>query len=170
MFIAEQKMPVRALRRRLRYEAKTGALIWICGGKGRRHEAGARAGTIEKSGYRRIRLSHRAYAAHRVAWALYYGEWPPGFLDHINRDRDDNRISNLRIATNSQNQANVGRCRRNTSGYKGVSYDKGLGKWRAAIRRGGPPQTIGLFGSPEDAHAAYLKKAVAYFGEFARAA
>jgi hypothetical protein len=69
--------------------------------------------------------------AHRVVWALRYGAWPNGQIDHINGVRDDNRIFNLRDVTASENQKNQGRSKRNTSGVSGVSWCSRSKKWRA---------------------------------------
>ena len=97
---------------------------------------------------------------------------PPADLhvDHIDCDPLNNRRSNLRLATNSQNQWNSKRYRNNTSGFKGVSFHKNNNKWAANIQHNGKQRHLGNFDSPEEAHAAYCKAAEEFFGEFARAA
>lgn len=134
------------------------------------YHAGAPCGTVTKDGYISIHIYNKTYRAHRLAWLYVYGEWPNGFLDHINLVRTDNRIANLRIATPSQNNANQPLTSRNSSGFKGVTWNKRSGKWQAAIKVSGKSFYLGLFDSPEDAHDAYLKAAKEHYREFARAA
>ena len=80
----------------------------------------------DKSGYKMY--------AHRLMWLLYYGEYPDGEIDHINRNGHDNRISNLRVVDKSGNQRNANIPRNNKTGVKGVSWDNTRNAWRAAIR------------------------------------
>ncbi len=87
--------------------------------------------------------------AHRVAWAMYYGVWPSGNIDHINGNRLDNRIANLRCVTKGENARNVKRSKLNTSGVTGVSPFKG--RWRACIRLGGAQRHLGIFDTLEAA-------------------
>jgi hypothetical protein len=103
---------------------------------------------------------------HRQILGLEYGDKRHG--DHANRDTLDNRRSNLRIATPSQNQGNskVRIC--NSSGFKGVSWHKLMRRWRAEIRINRKTTVLGYFSSPEEAHAAYCAKAADAYGEFAR--
>lgn len=131
--------------------------------------AGKVAGCLCKhSGYRSISVDRKIYMAHRLAWAFVYGEWPTLQIDHINRERSDNRIQNLRQATQRQNSANSGRRRNNRSGFKGVSWAAHVGKWAAQCRRpDNGPRHIGFFETPELAHQAYVAVATAYYGEFA---
>ncbi|MDR4987189.1 AP2 domain-containing protein [Bacillus cereus] len=94
---------------------------------------------------------------------------PPGLVvDHINRDRLDNRRENLRIATRSQNTANSIAPSTNKSGYKGVQYRKEQKRWRAVIRVNGKHISLGQYGTAEEAAQAYNEAAVKYFGEYAR--
>lgn len=145
----------------LRYDAATGDLFW-CQGHPR---AGHLAGRVGPDGYRRIRSKEASVAAHRVVWRILRGEWPALGLDHINGNRADNRIENLRLATPAQNNANMrGRGRH----LKGVT--KNGNRFQAQIKCAGVNHYIGLFMTEEEAHAAYLAKAIEFFGEFARAA
>lgn len=89
------------------------------------------------------------------------------FVDHIDHNGLNNQRSNLRLATNSQNQANQGLASHNTSGYKGVSWIKRDKKWRAQISVDGKAISLGHFDNPETAYAAYCEAAIKYHGEFA---
>lgn len=95
--------------------------------------AGQRVGHSDKEGYHRVSLNRRKYYAHRLIWIWHYGE-PPKVLDHIDRDKANNRIENLRPCSDSQNAANAPAGMRNTSGYRGVYFDIDRGKWTARIR------------------------------------
>ena len=88
-------------------------------------------------------------------------------VDHINGNKLDNRKENLRLATNQQNQHNVGKRKNNTSGYKGVSWYRKRKKWKAAIKHNKKSIHLGYYDTPEEASRAYDKAAVEFFGEFA---
>ena len=120
------------------------------------------------NGYRQGRIFSRQYYAHRVIWCIYYGEWPPNQIDHINGVRTDNSIGNLRLAVNSQNGRNRGKQSNNTSGYKGVSYYKSRGVWEANIQADGVKRRIGYFKTAEDAHQAYCERSKIIHGQFSR--
>lgn len=121
------------------------------------HKAGEYAGTIQNHGYLVISIDKRRYMAHRLAWFYVNGTWPKGDLDHINGDKLDNRISNLREATRKQNMQNVRRHKHNTSGHKGVAWHPQRNKWRAYIFDSYRQIHLGLFDSKEAAFAARLK-------------
>ena len=127
-----------------------------------------KVGSTDKDGYLVIMIARKTYKAHRLAWLYVNGAWPAGQIDHINGVKSDNRICNLREATNAQNAVNTGVIKTNTSGLKGVSYSSSHRKFRAQIMRGGRNRTIGLFDSAQAAHEAYAKAATECFGEFAR--
>lgn len=149
------------VREFLGYSPATGEFRWRIS-KGRRVRVGAVAGSID-DGYVVIRIDGKKYRAHRLAWLLTYGEWPSGLIDHRNQSPCDNRISNLRIATESENQANSS-ARMNKTGLKGIRRDR-QGSWRARLCG----KELGSYRSPEAAHEAYMKAAVEQFGEFASA-
>lgn len=136
----------------------------------RGHNAGSVAGTVMANGYRGITVDGRHYYAHRLAWLMVTGLMPETDIDHVNGLKDDNRLTNLRLATRSQNNGNARRRKDNTSGYKGVSFHPQTEKWRAAIHIKGRKHHIGLFQTPEEAHQAYINQAKQVFGEFAKAA
>lgn len=106
---------------------------------------------------------HRLILERMLGRQLVKGEC----VDHINVDKRDNRRSNLRLATKSQNQRNQGLSKKNTSGFKGVAFDKARGKWRAAIKYGAAHKFLGRFDTPELAYEAYCKAALQFYGEFA---
>lgn len=109
------------------------------------------------NGYLGIHLEGRQYHAHRVAWLWHYGRWPDGVIDHINGDRSDNRIRNLRdvsIALNGQNR--FGPQKNNKSGFLGVMWNKAAQKYAARIRYNGKFAHLGFFDDPVEASKAYM--------------
>ena len=99
-------IPIELMKETYEYNSETGELIHKLPTHGRRKQ-GCTAGWLTPKGYREVRLKGCNYRAHRVAWAIYYGEDPGDLeVDHINHDRDDNRISNLRLVTRSENREN----------------------------------------------------------------
>lgn len=104
------------------------------------------------NGYRTGKVKGHYVKAHRVAWAIYHGQWPDDAIDHINGDRADNRISNLRDVTQAENMRNQTRPITNTSGHIGVSFDRQSGKWAAYICPGkSRKKFLGKFSRKEDA-------------------
>lgn len=126
------------------------------------------AGTHNRKGYRTVSIDNTPYLAHRLAWLYMTGEWPKANIDHINGIKDDNRFCNLRESNYSQDMHNQGKRKHNTSGYKGVTYNKNAKKWVAQIRINWEMKYLGLFTSPENAATAYNFAAEKYHGEFAR--
>lgn len=114
-------------------------------------------------GYARIRVLGVALAGHRVAWAIHFEKWPSAQIDHINGSRGDNRICNLREATNEENSRNIKLPCNNTSGRIGVSQQKATGHWRAEICFNQKRIHLGSFKNFEDACAA-RKSAEQKFG------
>ena len=118
--------------------------------------AGSKAGWVEEAGYRKISLGGKKVKAHRLAWFVSFGQWPTTDVDHINGIRDDNRISNLRLATRSQNAQNLKKAMSNSRhGFLGVK--KNGNRWNASINLEGEYIYLGCFKTPEIAHSAYLK-------------
>lgn len=102
-------------------------------------------------GYRQIKIDGRLYLAHRLAWLYVHGEWPPELLDHINRDRTDNRLSNLRLSDKFLNRQNSPAPITSTSGIKGVNWNKVLGKWHARISLNNRRYHLGWFDTADAA-------------------
>ena len=151
------------------YEPETGNFFWRIA-KAQRVRAGDLAGSLDSSqGYRKLCIDGKLYRAHRIAWLIVMGALPAGQIDHINGDRSDNRIANLREATNAENCRNARLRRDNSSGLKGVSYHKPSGKWRSRIGSDGCVY-LGYFDCPAAAHFAYIVGAGKAYGKFARAA
>ena len=180
-------------RQLLRYDPDTGRLFWkdrssdlFAESKNRWggvHSAEARAKTWNTryagteaftassiDDYLRGALLGKSYLAHRVVWAIVYGAWPESEVDHVNMDRADNRMANLRAADHSENNRNRSVQSNNTSGLKCVSWHKGAGKWRAQIVLHGKPRHIGLFATSDEAYAAYRAAVGDMHGEYARTA
>ena len=134
-----------------------------------RCKVGEVCGCLSGTGHRQIIVDKKTIYAHRLAWFYIYEKWPEKFIDHINGDPDDNRISNLRECTTSQNAANS---KSNKLGLKGAYFYRGKksGKkrWRAKILVNGKRHELGAFTTEQEAHSAYRKAAIAFFGEFAR--
>lgn len=132
-----------------------------------RTQAGKPCGeNIDSKGYKRVCFSGRQYRAHRVAWALFYGEEPKTMIDHINRDKTDNRIKNLRLASNAENSRNSTISRKNSSGTTGVTFHKAAKKWMAQIVVNKKMVYLGIFEKIEDAIAARRSAESNFFGQF----
>lgn len=172
------------LRQLLRYEPETGKLfwrertpdmfvgseMWPADAQCRRWNtrfANQEAMATLNGGYKHGAIARRNYQAHRVIWALVYGEWPATDIDHINGDKSDNRLVNLRKATRPENMRNRGKTASNTSGFKGVTWAASLGCWKAQIKANYRSHHLGYFADPKDAHQAYLTAAARLHGEFA---
>lgn len=135
-------VPVADLRSVFSYTPETGHIM----------KNGRRVGWSHTSGYRYVQIGPRQYKEHRVAWALEYGEWPKGQIDHINRVKSDNRIENLRCVTPSENQSNMPIRRDNKTGVVGV-FERN-GRFVATARIGGRKKHIGYFSTLQEARAA----------------
>jgi hypothetical protein len=129
---------------------------------------GSLAGYLHKhSGYWFVRVDKKMYLGHRLAWLYVYGKYPKNNIDHINRDRSDNRITNLRDVTSSQNNRRRLVSKNSQSGYKGVRKNKNCSTWSARIKKDKVEFHLGCFKTKEDAAVAYNKKAEEFFGQFA---
>lgn len=143
-----------ALRAAVHYDPDTGHFTRLVR-TSNRINAGDLAGSLTALGYLRFFVCGRSYAAHRLAWLYMTGTWPHGEVDHINGDKVDNRFANLRVVSRSVNMQNQRRARvENKVGALGVSVQKG--RFRAQIQTPAGKVHIGMYGTQEEAHAAYV--------------
>lgn len=153
------------LRSLLSYDADSGLFTWTGVIPGSRSFAGRAAGFLHHEGYIRIKIAGQEYAAHRLAWLYYYGEWPVEQIDHIDLNKTNNAIVNLREASNGQNSANKTSY---TDRLKGVIFTPGnaTNPWAAQIRHNKKLYYLGRFKTEREAHEAYCEKARELHGEF----
>lgn len=143
------------LKRLFNYNPLTGEFTRLVT-TGPRGMVGEVAGTISSKGYRAIQIHGKIYKSHILAWFYVNGVKPRKQIDHINRDRLDNRISNLREVNNRQNCSNRKVSR---SGYVGVTFSKYTKKWRARIKFGYREHFLGYFHDAQEASKVYEKYA-----------
>lgn len=157
------------LKELLHYDPETGVWRWIkITHPSGRTKVGSIAGTPYTRGYRRIIVDGKKYRSARLAVLYMTGKWPPDGVDHRDGDTSNDRWTNLRCATQSQNGGNMRRPVTNTSGFKGAVLSKG--KYTARIRVNQKRISLGVFATAAEAHAAYVAAAQKEFGEFARSA
>lgn len=160
------KLTVEQLREILNFNPETGLFTWKR--PRRRCKVGDVAGSPHAMGYLQIGVAQQKFLVHRLAWFYVHGVWPPEQIDHIDGNRTNNAISNLRLASRSDNQCNRGVSRNNTTGRKGVRFEARKGLWRAEIQYRGERKWLGYFDNAEDASVAYQTAARELFGEFRR--
>lgn len=174
--MAERSLPAPdELRQLLSYDPATGRMHWRQRGPNEIPDRRIRAtwnarysgreafARLSASGYLCGLVLGGKWQAHRVAWAIYYGAWPKGEIDHINGLRNDNRIANLRVVNRAENAKNLSRRSRTKSGIMGVCWHEPCGKWHARITVKGKVHCLGYFALLSDASAA-RKDAEARFG------
>jgi len=152
--VSDQILTLQRLKEVLHYDADTGQFTKLLA-KSRRWPE--RVGTINR-GYLTIGVDQKYYRAHRLAWLYVHGEWPKDQIDHINGDRADNQISNLRAATQAQNRQNIRKARSDSkSGLIGAMWCSRNNKWRVKISFEGKYKHLGYFNEAEQAHAVYVE-------------
>lgn len=155
-----EKLTQAKLKEVLRYDADTGEFTRVTF-SGNRCAGSARLGPItqkpDERGYIRIRVYGKKYRAHRLAWLYVHGCFPEQGLDHINGDKLDNRIANLREADQMQNSQNRKPMEGTSSKLLGVTRYRGANKWRAQIMVSGKKIALGYFDDEHQAYDAYLK-------------
>lgn len=139
------------------FDYKDGVLFWKEKSPGRKSN-GIAGCTCKQSGYVKLCYNGKAYQAHRIVWEMFNSPIPKGMeIDHFNRNRSDNRIENLRLATRSENSQNMKTPKTNTSGFKGVILNKNTNRWQAMIRLNSKRIYLGAYDLIEDAVEAYKK-------------
>jgi hypothetical protein len=123
-------------------------------------------GRVAESGYLVISVRNKRYKAHRLAWKIHYGVDPEGFIDHVNQDKSDNRICNLRLASKSQNMMNRPSQKNNKLGVKGVHWDSANKKYIAQIKTPDGYVWLGRFKDLDSARNSYIEAAKAHHGDF----
>lgn len=157
------------LKELLHYDPLTGEFTWLVP-TNRRIRVGSVAGCPDGHGAWVIGVDGVNCLAHRLAWLYMTGKWSDPEVDHEDKNASNNIWANLREATHQQNNCNKSKYRRNTSGYKGVSWDKQNKKWVASIMAAGKYKFLGRHDTPQQAHAVYCAAASAEHGQFARTA
>lgn len=151
----EVRVSVDRLRELLTYDPETGLLRWRVGyGMA---VAGSTAGARTWAGYIAVGIDGEKFRAHRVAWALVYGEWPEHTIDHLDGDRCNNKLANLRCVSHAVNMQNMRKPTvRNTSGYLGVYWSDRRGGWMAAVTTAGKKRRWGPYKTRERAYETYV--------------
>jgi hypothetical protein len=147
------------VRELLRYESETGQFYWRVD-RTNATRAGMSAGSINGTGYVYIKVLGKRRTAHRLAWFLVHGDWPCGVIDHINGDKLDNRLANLRVVTKRQNGQNMQRHR--TGRLVGASYHKPSKRWQSRIKVQGTERSLGYYDTEQEAHQAYLRASLLF--------
>jgi hypothetical protein len=153
------------LKEMLNYDEKTGIFTWRVKSS-RSVKVGQVAGGLCGAGYWQIRINRKPYLAHRLAWLYLYGEWPKGVIDHKSGDTLENKSSNLRDCSRVENNQNMRKSKNNSSGFKGVSFNKKSKKWHASAGLNGKVVYLGYHSTPEKANEAYQDFAKKNHGEF----
>ena len=144
--MATSNLSASRLREALEYDPNTGLL--------KNRSSGLKIGSQHSRGYIQAHIFGETHLVHRLVWLYMHGKWPTKEIDHINGDRSDNRLTNLREANTSENAQNRKKRADNTSGFTGVRPHQSA--WRADIKLNGKYKFIGSYETPELAHAAYL--------------
>lgn len=159
-------MNINELKLLFSYDPDTGAIHWIAKGKGMIKKKAA--GTLLHSGYLGICVGSKRWQAHRIAWALHNDQWPKDQIDHINGIKTDNRICNLREATNSQNGKNLKLSKANKTGIAGVCWSERYQNYRSYIKVDHKQKYLGTFKTLDEASKARHEAEDKYFGEWKR--
>lgn len=135
---------------------------------GKKIKKDSKVGNIKKNGYLQFSSKGKTYSNHRVIFEMHYGKIPIGLqIDHIDRNRLNNSIDNLRLVTNQQNSFNKEKSKKSKSLYKGVCWREDKKKWQARTKIAGVEKSLGYFDTPEAASLEYLIYTKKVQGEFA---
>lgn len=153
-----ESITIYELKSKLSYDPNTGVFC--------RLKTGVVVGTDNGFGYLRVKINGRAHMLHRLAWLYVYQEWPKDEIDHIDRNKKNNSINNLRLATRSQNQLNKPATKNNRSGFKGIHWCKRDQRWIARVQVGGSRKIVAYCRTPEEAYTKREVFARQIYGEF----
>jgi hypothetical protein len=152
---------------------ETGELRWKASTSRGQHTQRV-AGSDHRLGYRQVKIGKKGYLVHRVVWAIVHGEWPAKHVDHIDGNKANNAVTNLRLATvgqNAQNRAVTGV--KSVSGLMGAVHVPGTSrrreKWESRIKVNGVSKHLGCFTTPQAAHEAYMQAKAKFHPYFSRA-
>ena len=151
--MARGNLTVQTLYEKLHYDPETGIFTWKI--KNNRTEIGQIAGSMS-GGYLLCGIDQSTHSMHRLAWLYVHGDWPKYQIDHINGNRTDNRIANLRDVSHSMNQQNRRTAQCDAQGLQGTALLANGKGWRAALKLNGKVVVLGIFKTTELAHDAYL--------------
>lgn len=155
--LARDELSVSGVDSILAYNPANGKFTWKPGTYGHYQKPDA-VGSTDSNGYLSVEISGFSFMLHRLAWLVSTGDWPKGEIDHINGNRKDNRLCNLRDVCKGENQQNIGGARTtNTSGLIGAHWSKRKKKYCSEIRVSGARHFLGYFDTAEEASNAYLK-------------
>jgi HNH endonuclease/AP2 domain len=157
-------LPLKRLREILDYNPATGVFVW----KQTMNvtaRAGQVAGSVNVWGYVQIKIGGKNYQGHRLAWFYVHGVWPEHEIRHVNDNRQDNRIANLKEITGLQIVLSHPLRRDNTSGYKGVTFCRTTGRWQAILFANGKRAHLGRFDTKEEAYKAYCEAGRKRYGD-----
>jgi HNH endonuclease/AP2 domain len=139
----------------LEYNQDNGTFTWIK--SPRKGFVGKQAGYLRPDGYTTIKINQKHWMVHHLAWLYVYGTLPK-MIDHINENKSDNKIENLRVCNTALNMQNKRKAQANNkTGYLGVNYAKNVNKYNAQICLNGKSKSLGYFNTAEEAHQAYLQ-------------
>jgi hypothetical protein len=147
-----------------RFEYRNGELFYKISSSPK-IKAGNKVGTLN-NGYIKVSIGRKKYLAHRIIWMMQYG-FLPAEIDHINNNRSDNRIENLRQVNRTQNRCNISSYKNNTSGTKGVSWQSNLSKWQVSISVDGKRKYLGVFKDLELAELVSMEARNKFHGRYA---
>ncbi len=158
-----QTLTAKYLRSILHYDQETGVFTRAVR-TSNRIQVGDTAGSVNGNGYIHIRVLGVLYPAHRLVWLYLHGEWPKHQIDHVDRDRLNNRAGNLREVTQQQNLKNKGTYSSNKSGHPGVHWYSRYSKWHAGISNNRKNIDLGYYDTIEEAVAARKAGELRYWG------
>lgn len=164
----KKELSLSELKKNVKYDEATGTFTWLNVDSIHPRMRGRAAGTKRKDGYSQINIFGVCYLSHRLAWFYSNGNWPSEFIDHVDGNRGNNCLANLRLASPCENQYNRRNNKSNSSGSKGVTFCSRSGKWIAKVRLAKKIHFLGRFEDIELASLVANQFREKYHGEFCR--